>query len=102
MKSIIVRDPIMEKKETRTKLVGAVEMVKIIERENLLELNRCFLVRVISASGPAVAPSDYDHVLEKYKVVLSPKEKRAQKADPIAARISGFGQKLQGYGEALR
>jgi hypothetical protein len=26
----------------------------------------------------------------------------AQKADPIAARISGFGQKLQGYGEALR
>ena len=26
----------------------------------------------------------------------------AKRADPIAARISGFGQKLQGYGEAIR
>ena len=48
MRSLVLRDPIMEKKEIKTKLVGAVEMVKIIEREDLLELNRCFLVRVIS------------------------------------------------------
>jgi len=72
MKSIIVRNPIMEKKETKTKLVGAVEMIKIIERGNLLELNRCFLVRVIAAGEPAVAPSDYDHILERYKVVFEP------------------------------
>jgi len=26
----------------------------------------------------------------------------AQKANPIAARTSGFGQKLEGYGQALR
>jgi len=47
-------------------------MVEIIERERLLELNRCFLVRVISAGKPAVASSEFDHVLEKYKVVFEP------------------------------
>ena len=26
----------------------------------------------------------------------------AKRADPIAARISGFGAKMQGYGEAIR